>query len=240
MTGKLERGGCGDHGATTARALSSHLVRRPGAEQQEHRMDVEAQIAELRAAGRPKEVATLAIESYGPEVLSFLEMMLRDHADAADAFSQACEDLWKSLPRFEGRASMKTWFYTLARHAASRLRRSSARGRLAALSEITDVADRVRSQTGPHLRTEIKHRFAEIRATLDEVDRMLLVLRVDRGMSWNDVARVLADEGGDDSDEQATRAAARLRKRFQSVKHTIRERAIATGLIPDSDLDSEP
>jgi RNA polymerase sigma-70 factor, ECF subfamily len=200
-------------------------------------MDVEAQIAELRAAGRLKEVATLAIESYGPEVLSFLEMMLREHADAADAFSQACEDLWKGLPRFEGRASMKTWFYTLARHAASRLRRSSPRGRAAALSEITDVADRVRSRTQPHLRTEIKHRFAEIRATLDDVDRMLLVLRVDRSMSWNDVARVMADEGEEDTDDNLGRVAARLRKRFQSVKETIREKAIATGLLGEPDLD---
>ncbi|MGH2901267.1 MAG: RNA polymerase sigma factor, partial [Solirubrobacteraceae bacterium] len=88
-------------------------------------MDVEEEIGRLRTAGQLKDVATLAIEGYGPEVLSFLEMMLRDHADASDAFAQACEDLWKGLPRFEGRSSMKTWFYTLARHAASRLRRST-------------------------------------------------------------------------------------------------------------------
>jgi RNA polymerase sigma-70 factor (ECF subfamily) len=203
-------------------------------------MDVEAEIAQLRTAGRHKEVATLAIESYGPEILSFLEMMLRNHADSSDAFAQACEDLWKGLARFEGRSSMKTWFYTLARHAASRLRRSSHSGRLVAISEITDVADRVRSQTRPHLRTEIKTGFAAIRATLDDSDRMLLVLRVDRAMSWNDVARVMIEEGADDSEEGVARAAARMRKRFQSVKDTIRARAVATGLIdelgPDGDV----
>jgi RNA polymerase sigma-70 factor (ECF subfamily) len=201
-------------------------------------MDVEAQIAQLRAAGQAKEVATLAIESYGPEVLSFLEMMLRDHADACDAFSQACEDLWRSLPRFEGRSSMKTWFYTLARHAASRLRRSPGR-RISPLSEITDIADRVRSRTSLHLRTEIKTGFAEIRAALDEADRTLLVLRVDRAMSWNDIARVMTNEDEDDSDAELTRTAARLRKRFQSVKETIRERAIANGLIPETDGGGE-
>jgi len=202
-------------------------------------MDVEAEAARLRTAGQWKAVATLVIESYGHEILSFLEVSLRDHADSADAFSQACEDLWKGLPRFEGRASMKTWFYTLARHAASRLRRSSRPGRLATLSEITDVAERVRSRTSPHLKTEIKLGFAAIRATLDEADRMLLVLRVDRAMSWNDIARVMANEDDDDSDEEIARAAARLRKRFQSVKETIRERAIAAGLIASSDPDDE-
>jgi len=202
-------------------------------------MDVEEEIGRLRAAGQLKDVATLAIEGYGPEVLSFLEMMLRDHADASDAFAQACEDLWKGLPRFEGRSSMKTWFYTLARHAASRLRRSTHPGRHAALSEITDVAERVRSRTRPHLRTEIKHGFAAIRDALDDDDRMLLVLRVDRAMSWNDVARVMADESDSDSSESTSRIAARLRKRFQSVKDTIRERAIAQGLIPDIGPDAE-
>lgn len=202
-------------------------------------MDIEAEIARLRTEGQLKDVATLAIESYGSEVLSFLEMMLRDHADASDAFAQACEDLWKGLPGFEGRSSMKTWFYTLSRHAASRLRRSTHPGRRAALSDITDVADRVRSRTRPHLRTEIKHGFAAIRDALDDDDRMLLVLRVDRAMSWNDVARVMADESDQDTSESTARIAARLRKRFQSVKETIRERAIANGLLPDIGPDAE-
>lgn len=200
-------------------------------------MEVEAEIARLRAAGALKEVATLAIESYGPEILSFLEMMLRNHTDASDAFAQACEDLWKGLPRFEGRSSLKTWFYTLARHAASRLRRSSHSGQLVAISDITDVAERVRSRTRPHLRTEVKTGFAEIRAMLDDSDRMLLVLRVDRAMSWNDVARVMIEEGEDDSDGAIGRVAARVRKRFQTVKETIRLRALATGLIGELEPD---
>jgi RNA polymerase sigma-70 factor (ECF subfamily) len=200
-------------------------------------MDVESEVARLRAEGRLKEVATLVIERYGDEVLSFVQTMLRDHADAGDVFAQACEDLWKGLPRFEGRASIKTWFYTLARHAASRLRRSAHHKRLAPLGDIADVAERVRSRTRPHLKTEVKAGFAQIRESLSDADRMLLVLRVDRGMSWNDVARVMADGEHEDSDEQLARAAARLRKRFQSVKETIRERAIASGLITGMDSD---
>ncbi len=202
-------------------------------------MEVEAEIAQFRAAGLMKEAATLAIESYGSEIVSFLEMMLRNHADASDAFAQACEDLWKGLPRFEGRSSLKTWFYTLARHAASRMRRSSHSGQLVAMSEITDVADRVRSRTRPYLRTEIKTGFSEIRAMLDDSDRMLLVLRIDRAMSWSDVARVMIEEGEDDSDDAIGRVAARLRKRFQSVKESIRARAAATGLIDEIEPDGK-
>lgn len=200
-------------------------------------MDVEVEVSRLRGEGRLKDLASLVIESYGSEVLSFLETMLRNHDDAGDAFAQACEDLWKGLARFEGRCSMKTWFYTLARHAASRMRRSSQQRRLETLSEISDVAERVRSRTRPHLKTEIKVGFAAIRAALDEDDRLLLVLRVDRAMSWNDIARVMSAEVA--SDDELGRTAARLRKRFQSVKETIRRRAVASGLIAPSDPDTE-
>ena len=197
------------------------------------RTNVEAKVARLRAEGRLKEVASLVIESYGSEVLSFLELMLRDHTDSNDAFAQACEDLWKGLARFEGRAAMKTWFFTLARHAALRLRRSPHRQspHLGELSDIAEIAERVRSRTKPYLSTNVKLGFAAIRDSLDDSDRMLLVLRVDRAMSWNDVARVMADEGDGESDDEVSRVAARLRKRFQSVKQTIRERARETGLI---------
>lgn len=202
-------------------------------------MDVETDMARLRRAGRLKDVASLAIESYGSEVLSFLQTMLRDHEDSNDAFAQACEDLWKGLPRFEGRASVKTWFYTLARHAASRLRRSSRRRRLEPLSEIPELADQIRSHTRPHLKTEVKLGFALIRDSLDDDDRMLLILRVDRAMSWSDVARVMAGEDEFDSDAAIARAAARLRKRFQTVKETIRQRAAQTGLIASLQADAE-
>src|SRR5262249_52746389 len=77
-------------------------------------MDVEAQLVQLRGEGKLNEVATLAIESYGPDVLGFLAAILHDQADAGDAFAQACENLWRGLPRFEARSAIKTWFYTLA------------------------------------------------------------------------------------------------------------------------------
>lgn len=192
-------------------------------------MDVEAELSRLRAAGSLENTATLAIESYGPEVLGFLSAMLRDHEDAADAFAQACEDLWRGLPGFRGIASMKTWFYTLARHAAARLQRSPHRRRRAPLSDVSNIVEQVRSRTQPHLQTEVKVGFAAIRDQLSETDRALLLLRVDRGMSWTDVARVMGKD--DESDAELARAAARLRKRFQSVKETIRERARAAGLL---------
>jgi RNA polymerase sigma-70 factor (ECF subfamily) len=156
-------------------------------------------------------------------------MFLHDRVDAQDAFGMACEDLWKGLPHFEGRASTKTWFYTLARNAALRLRRTPGQRNVAPLSEISELAAVVRSRTDPYLESDMRQAVAGIRAALDEADRALLGLRVDQEMSWNVIAQIMGTPEA--SPNELSRAAARLRKRFQSVKETIYERAREQGLL---------
>jgi RNA polymerase sigma-70 factor (ECF subfamily) len=70
-------------------------------------------------------------------------------------------------------------------------------------------------------------------AALEEDDRALLVLRVDRGMGWNDIARIHSAD--DVSSETVARVGARLRKRFQLVKEEIRARAQEAGLLADEE-----
>ncbi|MBV9946433.1 MAG: sigma-70 family RNA polymerase sigma factor [Myxococcales bacterium] len=198
-------------------------------------MESEELVAGLLAAGDLRAAAGAAVEAYGPEVLGFLVAFLGHEDDASEAFAQSCEDLWIGLPRFEGRCSIRTWFYTLSRNAASRLRRSPSRrpAHNLPLSFITDAAERIRSRTLPQFRTDVKDRLAAIRAALPPDDRALLVLRVDREMSWKDIARVHAPDLS--SEEELARTSARLRKRFQQLKEEIRARAREAGLVPDED-----
>lgn len=193
--------------------------------------DLEAEIRALHAAGDLRGAARRAVEGYGPEVLRFLVSTLRDEDQASDVFADACEDLWRGLPGFAWRASLRTWFYTLARHAAARFRRSPHRrpGRHVALSEISEIAAEVRTRTITLLRTEARDKLDELRGSLDEEDHQILVLRVARGMEWQEVARVLGPADADD--QTLVREAARLRKRFQLVKARLRERARSAGLL---------
>jgi RNA polymerase sigma-70 factor, ECF subfamily len=195
-------------------------------------VDLEEHIGRLREAADLHGAATKAIEGYGPELFGFLVILLRDEDDASEVFSQTCEDLWVGLGRFEGRCSMRTWIYALARHAAARFRRSPHRRRARHVTPagLSEIADRVRTQTQHYLRTDVKNQFAAIRDSLDDDDRALLVLRVDRKMSWNDVARVLAPDGCEGA--ALRRESSRLRKQFQVVKSDIRARARAAGLLP--------
>ena len=195
-------------------------------------VDVEDNIRLRLEADDFRRAATIALESYGPEVFGFLFTLMRNEDAAAEVFAQASEDLWKGIARFEGRASIRTWFYAIARNAAAHWRRSPHQraGWRLSLSEAGEIAARVRTVTEPCLRDEVKDWFATVRNSLDADDRALLVLRVDRGMSWNEIARILAPD--ESSDEGAAKAAARMRKRFQLVKEAIRARAQESGLLP--------
>jgi RNA polymerase sigma-70 factor (ECF subfamily) len=200
-------------------------------------VDVEEQIRSLLEGGQLHGAATKAIDEYGSELFGFLLSLLRDEQDASEVFSQTTEDLWLGLDRFEGRCSMRTWLYSLARHAAARFRRSPHRrvGRHVALSELGELAERVRTETLRCRRTDAKDMLATIRASLADDDRTLLVLRLDRSMGWSDIARVFPDG----SDELLGREAARLRKRFQLVKGEIRARARKAGLL-EGKADPKP
>jgi RNA polymerase sigma-70 factor, ECF subfamily len=99
------------------------------------------------------------------------------------------------------------------------------------ISEVSDLVQGIRTETAPYLRSSVKDQFAEIRESLEPDDRWLLVLRVDRNMSWTDIARVMTTDDAEVPDEEVARTAARLRKRFQNVKELIRDRARAAGLL---------
>jgi RNA polymerase sigma-70 factor (ECF subfamily) len=176
---------------------------------------------------------TIAVEGFGPELLGFVMAMLRNEDDAHDAFSQLCEDIWRGLSEFEHRSSFRTWAYTLARHAVHRHRRTDQRYRKRVINADSGLVSRleqqVRTTTLPFLRSQSKTRLAELRTSLPEEEQMLLILRVDRDLGWNDIAQVLAE--GPLSDDECNRESTRLRKRFQLVKDKLRELAKNEGLL---------
>src|SRR5690349_10884071 len=64
--------------------------------------------------------ATLTVEAYTDEILTFLGARLRSSSDAQEAFSMFAEDLWVGLPNFGWRCAMRTWVHALARNAGNR------------------------------------------------------------------------------------------------------------------------
>jgi RNA polymerase sigma-70 factor (ECF subfamily) len=181
------------------------------------------------AAGNLTRATELALHGHGREVFGFLCTLERDDDRAADAFAQLTEDVWRGLSGFTWQCSLRTWMYTLARNASHRLHRGVKRIEVP-LSQAPELAQVVRTQTQSFMRSEAKDKLAQIRAMLPPEDEALLILRVDKNLEWNELARVLS---GASADGELKRESARLRKRFQLLKEKLVALGQKEGLLPE-------
>jgi RNA polymerase sigma factor (sigma-70 family) len=183
------------------------------------------------------DVANMVFATYGAELYSFLLAQFHGEPGPADeVFSEFSEDFWRTLPAFQWRCSIRGWCYRLARSASSRYRRSphNRRAHRVPLSEafsIEEFAQRARTTTLAHLRTETKDRVRELREQLSREDQDLLILRIDRDLSWRDVAHAMAPAEQMPDDEQLRRLEVALRQRFTEVKKRLKTMAERAGLI---------
>jgi RNA polymerase sigma-70 factor (ECF subfamily) len=196
------------------------------------RGDVEAGIRVHVEAGDIELAVTRAVEHYGPELYGFLRAIGRDDDLASDAFAVASEQLWRNLASFRWESSLRTWWYYVARNTLYRLRRDPDRRpeRNVPLSIAGSVAAVHRTATARYQRTEAKDTLRALRESLEPLDHEILILRLDRAMSWKDIARALATD--EDTDTIDQRAAA-YRKRFERAKQRLRELAVVHGLLAD-------
>lgn len=184
---------------------------------------------------------SVALRAYGPEIFEFVAALHRNDSDASEVFSIFAEKFWRNLKSFRWDASLRTWAYTVARNVSHDYRRAEKR-RVARIVPLLDasmlsaIEAEVRTVTQSYLRSETRDRFAQLRAQLSAEEQELLMLRVDRQLSWDDLAVVLQGDGNPMlSVEEKKRAAARLRKRFQHVKEKLYEMGRREGLVGQED-----
>jgi RNA polymerase sigma-70 factor (ECF subfamily) len=194
---------------------------------------LDERVRDVLAQGDVRLAATLVLRELGSEVFCFLRASLHGTADADEAFAAAAERIWRSLSTFRWDCSLRTWFYVIARNEMARCldrRRRQNAGRATAL-ELEQLVAKVRTETLSALRTEKRTRLLALRDELPVADRALLILRVDRGLEWDDVARTFLANPVSCTPEQIKREAARLRKRFQLIKQRLRTRGREEGLL---------
>lgn len=189
--------------------------------------DVDREVRVLLGDGEIERATELAIRTYGPELVGWLRAIFASEGDAQEAFSRMSEDLWRSLQRFDARCSIRTWCYMLARHAAARVRSHPRNEREILFSSLPSVLGAVThvwntTKGGAHQAAGV---YAAIRSELDEDDQTLLVLRVDKNLSWREIAQVLCGE--DAPADEVERLAATLRKKFERLKERLRTIAAA-------------
>ena len=189
--------------------------------------EAEARCLEALDRGDHAGAATAVVRQYGPQLLGYLCSVLRSEADAGEVFSMFSEDLWRGLPGFRRECPLRVWCYRLAWHAAARFLRDPYRGRGRRLetNELSRLVEEVRSSVFLGRDQARQATLERLRAGLSPDERTLLVLRLDRGLAWAEVALVLAEGQGPPVDEAA------LRKRFERLKDKLAARAREEGLL---------
>lgn len=177
------------------------------------------------ASGDEATAAELALRDHGPAVLRYLSGLLRDPDDADDAFSMFAEQVWKRIGTFRGPGGFEVWLFRVAFREAMRLRDETWRRRKRALP--TTDAHRIAAEVRRTASVSMERRLdalERLRGALSLEDQHLLVLRVDHGLSFEEIAGTLGDG-------EAPLEAAAVRKRFERAKARLAKLARAEGLI---------
>jgi RNA polymerase sigma-70 factor, ECF subfamily len=201
------------------------------------RTEIEADIRRRCEARDFEGATTTALQGYGGELFELLLALHRSEAEAWEVFSRFQEGIWRGMERFEWSCSFRTWAYVIARRASLRHRAGAARraaheAPLPEGSELTALMARIRVETTASLQATRRARLVELRDALAADDQTLLMLRVDRELAWNDLARVFHVGEGELDEAALKRESARLRKRFQTIKEKLYEMARREGLVP--------
>jgi RNA polymerase sigma-70 factor (ECF subfamily) len=174
-------------------------------------------LAQLDAGEQSAAVAGI-IRGYGPQILGYLRVVLRNESDAAEVFSAFAEDVLRRIGEFRRASSVRVWAYALAWRAGQRFRRDAFRERARTRPLATSEAARIAEEVVTSLPTRMarRDRVERLREQLDPADQALLVLRFGRGLAWSEIAQALSEEGRPVS-EQA------LRKRFERLRARLQE-----------------
>ncbi len=176
------------------------------------------------ASGDESGAAEAALRDQGPAVLRYLRSLLRDPDEADDAFSMFSEQIWKRIGTFRGPGGFEVWLFRIAFREALRLREEGWRRKRRPLptTEAGRIAAEIRRTTSIS-RDRRLEALERLRASLSLEDQHLLVLRVDHGLAFREIAATLGT--GEGLDE------ATVRKRFERAKARLARLARSEGLL---------
>ncbi|HQR30905.1 MAG TPA: sigma-70 family RNA polymerase sigma factor [Anaeromyxobacteraceae bacterium] len=185
-------------------------------------MELDVRVREALAAGNGDGAATVALQALGPAILGWLRA-LHGPDDGDEVFADFAERLWKGLPAFRGESPLRAWAYRIAWNASHSFRAEAWQRRRKRLD--TTAASRLAATLSRSVvPSSDDRRLARLRELLPAADHALLVLRLDREMSWEEIAEVLSASGG-----RVTPAA--LRKRYERLKERLARLAREEGLL---------
>jgi RNA polymerase sigma-70 factor (ECF subfamily) len=179
--------------------------------------------------GEASAAVDATMRAYGPEILGLLTAVLNEPKDADDVFSRLGESVSREISRFAWDYPLRTWCYRLACLESARYRAAESRRFVGVGAKEIELrsawVDRVDSEGRQALEP-----FTRLRSALQPRDRELLVLRVDRDLAWEDLARVFVTDGA--SAFALAEEVVRLQGQFRWIKWKLAREAKVNGLRP--------
>jgi RNA polymerase sigma-70 factor (ECF subfamily) len=193
--------------------------------------DTETRIREAWARDDFSRAVDIFIRAYGPGIRGYLAAWLHSRCRGDDAYGMFTVDLMNGLPRFRWEGTARNFGYVLAHRAACRYLKKERRYTDLSDGLLSGLAAPVCTRTASYLKTDFKERLRELRERLPADDQALLMLRVNRGLSFPEIAAAFLKEGFDAGKEELKREDDRLRKQFERMKERLEKLAREEGLI---------
>ena len=159
-------------------------------------MSVEArEIDDASLIARARSGDELAIDQlvrrYSGDVYSVTSRVLHDNELAQDAAQDALISAVRALHRFRGDASFRTWLLRIALNAARTIARRQTRRREVPLEVVEDSASQDPDVASVVVMHDEAQRATRVLEQLPEKQRMSVTLRVNQGLSFQEIGAVL-------------------------------------------------
>lgn len=151
-------------------------------------MDQDSELIDKVRTGDRTAFDALVLKYQRP-LYSLLYRMVSDHDDAADLLQKTFVKAFTGLAGFEGRSTFKTWLYQIGINLAKNVYRDRAQARLVPLDDVV-IPKNPRTLETLIVR-EQQERMRKSLALLPEKQRLTVILRVQEGRKFEEIAEIL-------------------------------------------------
>lgn len=158
-------------------------------------MLTDGEVIELVGANRRDAALAGILQAYRRKVFGLAYSFVRNRESAEDVAQEVFIRVWRALPSFDGRASLSTWIYTIARNASlSALRDRRHEEPLAEAEATTALETQLQAQVDTDPVESSAERAALLRLVdqLPDRQRQVVLLYYMQEQSLEEVATMLA------------------------------------------------
>lgn len=153
--------------------------------------DVELHIVWLQrvARRRDRQAFEQLYGEYAPRIFRFVVRMIRDETKAEEVTNDVMVEVWKAAGNFEGRSSLSTWIFSIARFRAL----NAIRGKRVVTTDIDEAANVSDEREDPMKATDAGQQGKVLRKALDQLTpehREVVELTFFQGLNYKDIARI--------------------------------------------------